>query len=122
MCQYQTLFYDDKVGYVIRCLHCENFQVGYGNVLINLYTPDFCDFVQWIKDCRIDDYSATDPSIKSIIIPTPCDGLKLFLSQRELKRITRHARYSRFRMAIPGNDSTFFPINRPNHQYTPNRL
>jgi hypothetical protein len=87
MCQYQTLFYDDKVGYVIRCLHCDNFQLGYGNVLINLHTPDFCDFVQWIKDCRIDDYGATDPSIKSIIIPTPCDGLKLFLSQRELKEL-----------------------------------
>lgn len=85
MCQYQTLFYDDKVGYVIRCLHCENFQVGYGNLLINLYTPDFCEFVQWIRDCPVDDYTAADPGIKSIIIPTPCEGLKLFLSQRELK-------------------------------------
>ncbi|MDF2187154.1 DUF6686 family protein [Paraflavitalea sp. CAU 1676] len=85
MCQYQTLFYDEKVGYVIRCMHCENFQIGYGNVLINLHTPDFHDFVEWIRDCPIDDYGATDPGIKSIIIPTPCDGLKLYLSQRELR-------------------------------------
>ena len=87
MCQYQTLFYDDKVGYVIRCLHCENFQVGYGNVLINLYTPDFYDFVQWIRDCCIEPPAHTDPTIKSIIIPTPCEGLKLFLSPRELKEL-----------------------------------
>jgi hypothetical protein len=87
MCQYQTLFYDDKVGYVIRCLHCENFQIGYGNVLVNLYTPDFTDFVQWIKDYRNDLQETADASVKSVIIPTPCDGLKLYLSQRELKEL-----------------------------------
>jgi hypothetical protein len=87
MCQYQTLFYDDKIGYVIRCLHCENFQIGYGNVLINLYTPDFYDFVQWIREYRVAQTCTTDPGIKSIIIPTPCEGLKLFLSHRELKEL-----------------------------------
>lgn len=85
MCQYQTLHYDDKVGYVIRCLHCENFQIGYGNLLINLHISDFIDFCQWIREYKTGpDENST---IKSIIIPTPCEGLKLFLSQRELKEL-----------------------------------
>lgn len=87
MCHYQTLFYDDKTGYVIRCLHCENFQVGYGNVLINLYMPDFYDFLQWIREYRAAETCTADPGIKSIIMPTPCEGLKLFLSHRELKEL-----------------------------------
>ncbi len=87
MCQYQTLFYDDKVGYVIRCMHCENFQIGFGNVLINLFRDDFEDFIAYIKGCRIEQYSNTESTIKSVIIPTPCEGLKLFLSQRELREL-----------------------------------
>lgn len=85
MCQYQTLYYDDKVGYVIRCVQCENFQIGYGNVLVNLETQDFADFCQWIRDYKTDPHE--NVTIKSIIIPTPCEGLKLFLSQRELKEM-----------------------------------
>lgn len=85
MCQYQTLYYDDQTGYVIRCLHCENFQVGFGNLLINLESADFQDFFAWLKNCRQDAYATADQTIKSIIIPTPCEGLKLYLSPRELK-------------------------------------
>lgn len=87
MCQYQTLYYDDKTGYVIRCMHCENFQVGFGNVLINLHLHDFHDLCDWIKTYRAEHVSTESSTIKSIIIPTPCDGLKLFLSPRELQEL-----------------------------------
>lgn len=89
MCQYQTLYYDDKVGYVIRCVHCENFQIGFGNVLVNLHKSDFADFCAWIKGCKAEHQGVEESTIKSIIIPTPCDGLKLFLSHRELSELHR---------------------------------
>ena len=90
MCRHQTLYYDDNTGYVIRCMKCENFQVGYGNVLITLNATDFASlrncvdnaiaYHQYNDDLYIDS--------KSIFIPTPCDGLKLLLTQKELKALS----------------------------------
>ena len=40
-----------------------------------------------IREYRGAQAPITDPTFKSIIIPTPCEGLKLFLSHRELQEL-----------------------------------
>ncbi|RYG01320.1 MAG: hypothetical protein EOO02_13015 [Chitinophagaceae bacterium] len=84
MCQYQTLYHKDSVGYVIRCLQCERFQVGYGSVIISFELQDFMLFCKKVLDIRQNHYPLNDPYLKTMMIPTPCEGLQLFLSQREL--------------------------------------
>ncbi len=87
MCNYQHLFHDDKTGYVIRCEACGHFQVCFGNVLITLGEAAFRDFCFWISRWREEQSYAEDMYVKSVVIPTPCDGMKLLLSKRELHEL-----------------------------------
>lgn len=86
MCSYQTLYHSDKSGYVVRCNECENIQVGFGNLMLTVNESEFDSFRVWLKK-MLDEQSATDikETIRCIVIPTPCDGIKLLLSLRELR-------------------------------------
>jgi hypothetical protein len=84
MCQYQTLFHKDSVGYVIRCTQCERFQLGYGSVMISFEINEFFSFSQKVREVKQHHYPADDIYLKTVMLATPFDGLQLFLSQREL--------------------------------------
>ena len=84
MCQYQTLYHNDSVGYVIRCTGCDRLQMGYGSVMITFGTEDFRRFCRKIMDLKEKHVPQQKPDLKSMIIPTPCEGMRFFLSEREL--------------------------------------
>lgn len=85
MCNYQTLFHDDNTGYVVRCAECEKIQMGYGNLMITFSTEDFTSFRWWLKKIKDDVHPSQRETVRSIVIPTPCEGMKLLLSLRELR-------------------------------------
>ncbi|MFT3826796.1 MAG: hypothetical protein QM731_22930 [Chitinophagaceae bacterium] len=87
MCTYQHLFHDDKTGYVIRCAACGHFQVCFGNVLVTFGEAAFRDFCFWISRWREEQYPAEDMDVKAVVIPTPCEGMRLLLSVRELDQL-----------------------------------
>lgn len=84
MCHYQTLYHDDTTGYIVRCPECEKIQVGYNNLVITFSTEDLESFCWWIKKIKDDCDPAQNERLRSIVIPTPCEGIKLLLSLREL--------------------------------------
>jgi len=84
MCNYQTLFHDDNTGYIVRCNECEKIQMGYGNLVITFGQEDFDAFHVWIRRVRSEQDPQMNPTIRCIMIPTPCEGMKLLLSVREL--------------------------------------
>lgn len=86
MCSYQTLFHHDNAGYVVRCNECENIQIGFGNLMLTVSEKEFESFRSWLKKI-MDEQSGTDlkETIRCIVIPTPCEGIKLLLSLRELR-------------------------------------
>jgi hypothetical protein len=84
MCQYQTLYHQDSVGYVIRCTQCERLQLGYGSVMISFEIEDFLYFSKKVMEIKQNHYPMEDIYLKTMMIPTPFEGLQLFLSQREL--------------------------------------
>lgn len=84
MCQYQTLYHHDDTGYVVRCNECEKIQLGYGNLMVTFSTDDFASFRWWIRKIKEEQQPAQNPTLRCIVIPTPCDGMKLLLSMREL--------------------------------------
>ncbi|HVX48554.1 MAG TPA: DUF6686 family protein [Chitinophagaceae bacterium] len=87
MCSYQTLYYNQSGGYIIRCLQCNNIQLAFGNVAITLPGTEFPAFFDLIKKFA-GNLSSTDVvHSKTIYIPTPCDGIKLLLSHTELKEL-----------------------------------
>lgn len=87
MCHYKTLYYDNNCGYIIHCMECDHIQIGYGNILITFHIGDFGSFRQWLRHVENSQTIPEDSSeyhIKSIVVPTPCEGLKLLLSAKEL--------------------------------------
>lgn len=87
MCSYQTLFHNDEAGYVIHCLGCNSVQIAFGNVMLTWHRDDFsgfCHYIQKMIDELPQDYR---PNHKSIVIPFPCDGIKVLVSPRELQEL-----------------------------------
>lgn len=87
MCHFKTLYYDNNNGYIIHCMECDHIQIGYGNILITFHVNEFGTFRNWLK--RVESGQtypehSTEYHIKSIVVPTPCEGLKLLLSVKEL--------------------------------------
>lgn len=85
MCHYQTLFHDDHTGYVVRCCECEKIQVGYTNLVITFSLSDFKEFRWWLKKIKDDYHSSPDDRVRCVVIPTPCEGMKILVSARELR-------------------------------------
>jgi len=84
MCHYQTLYHDDRTGYVVRCPECEKIQIGYSNLVLTFSVEDFELFHRWLKKVRDEHYPAGNERVRNIVIPTPCEGMKLLLSMQEL--------------------------------------
>jgi uncharacterized protein DUF6686 len=85
MCSYQTLYHSDKSGYIIRCEECEKIQIAYSNLVVTFEITDFDAFrtmIEKIKNGRHP--GAGSPALRSIMIPLPCQGIQLLLSDNEL--------------------------------------
>lgn len=85
MCHYQTLFHNDNIGYVVRCPECEKIQIGWGNLMVTFGRQDFDDFRWWLKTIKKEQSPCQSPTLRCIVMPTPCEGMKLLLSKRELE-------------------------------------
>ncbi|WP_276503099.1 DUF6686 family protein [Terrimonas pollutisoli] len=85
MCSYQTLYHDDVIGYVVRCYECEHIQMGYGNLMLTINTSAFNSFRSLLKKIMCEQSSDQKETLRCIVVPTPCEGIKLLLSLRELK-------------------------------------
>lgn len=84
MCQYQTLFHDADTGYVIRCKACDRIQVGFANLLLTFREEDLAPFLRWIHRIRNEQQSGLNSVVRSIVIPSPCEGVSLLLNLQEL--------------------------------------
>jgi hypothetical protein len=87
MCSYQTLFHSDKSGYIIRCEKCAKIQVAYGNLVMTFERNDFDTFHAWIKKIYEGQQTSLSPAVRCIMIPSPCQGMRLLLSYNELKEL-----------------------------------
>ncbi len=87
MCRYQTLYYQDGVGYIVRCAACNNFQLAYGNMVITLTAVDFKQlnvFVQKVRETHAIDIAQLQ---QPVAIPTPYEGIKLLLSGKDIDQM-----------------------------------
>lgn len=84
MCHYSTLFHEDRIGYVVHCPECGKIQVGYGNLVFTFSMEDFESFCWWLHKIKADLHPSQHEGMRNIVIPTPCEGMKLLLSRREL--------------------------------------
>lgn len=94
MCTHQTLSYDSTYGYIISCTRCNHLQLAFGCMLINFRREEFRGFQKVINEIMEDFRDCMESAVKTITIPTPCEGLAMFLSPMEigiLQRIVEEA-------------------------------
>ena len=87
MCSYQTLYHNDKTGYAVRCEECEKIQLAYSNLVVTFEKDDFELFCAWIKKIRANQSPLGSQTVRSIMIPSPCQGIQLLLSYNELNEL-----------------------------------
>jgi hypothetical protein len=87
MCRYQTLYHNDKTGFAIRCEECMKIQVAYSNLVITFEREDFDRFHSWVKKINANQCAPVSPAVRSIMIPSPCQGIQLLLSYNELNEL-----------------------------------
>ena len=89
MCSFQTLFQDDHIGYVVHCRECKKIQLGFGNLMLTINANEFESFHNFLKGLLSEQREAQYHTARCIFIPTPCEGLRLLLSRRELQSFDR---------------------------------
>lgn len=85
MCHFKVWFHDEDKGYVMQCLQCHKIQIGYGMLSLNFEMQAFDRFRRDIAGYFSGASSRRCPMhVKSMLIPTPCEGMNLLLSYKEL--------------------------------------
>ena len=88
MCYHETLYHDNEKGYIIHCLYCKHIQLGFGNIAITFCKDEFLRFQQSMARVHAGlSAAAADSPLKNITLPTPCEGINLLLSPRELNQL-----------------------------------
>lgn len=85
MCQHQTLYYQENTGYVLKCQSCNKIQVGFNVLSATFDRAGFQKFRQQVVKTHDGRQEGMNRDVKSILIPTPCEGLNLLLSVGELE-------------------------------------
>lgn len=87
MCNYQHLYYKEKVGYVSMCVSCENLHIAYGTILLSLPKGVLADFQQLLDALSWDFKNVSDPYARQIYIPMPGEAIGFFLNRNELSEL-----------------------------------
>lgn len=87
MCSYQTLYHHDRTGYIIRCEECNKIQMAYSNLVITFEREAFDTFYSWVKKIRANQQMPVSPAVRSIMIPSPGQGIQLLVSYNELNEL-----------------------------------
>jgi hypothetical protein len=87
MCQHQALYHKENTGYVVKCPSCNKIQIGYGIVSITFDVTGFENFRYNIENTFCRRQPEMDRHVKSVVIPSPCEGINLLLSLEELETL-----------------------------------
>ena len=85
MCEFQSLYFNDD-GYVVRCRHCEHYQLAFGSTMLTLEQKDFEAICKMVKDKSSEEDFSFPKHSKCVVIPTPYYGLYMLLTKNEANR------------------------------------
>ncbi|RAJ06572.1 hypothetical protein LX64_01699 [Chitinophaga skermanii] len=83
MCEFNHWYYEDD-GYVVQCIHCGTFQIGFESTLLTLSHSEYAAFKRMVDANVLNLKPACEAHRKSIVLPTPSYHVHLMLSENEL--------------------------------------
>ena len=86
MCKFQSLYFEDD-GYVVRCNHCRNFQVGFSSTMLTLSEKEYKYFHTQLNHKCIEAAQDLPAHCKVIILKTPSPGICMMLTCKEARRL-----------------------------------
>ena len=102
MCNYQTWFHDNSIGYVVECSQCRKIQTGFGNLMVTFSKEDFEKFRAYLMTAVENRQPNADRKIKSIAIRTATEGICFLLSEDELMGLQQMIEYADTEMKTAG--------------------
>jgi hypothetical protein len=102
MCNYQTWFHDNEIGYVVECNSCRKIQAAFGNLMVTFSNEDFEKFRSYLLTVVNNRQSNTDRKIKSVAIRTASEGICFLLSEDELLGLQQMIEYADTEMKTAG--------------------
>lgn len=87
VCAFESLYHHPDMGYVLRCKECDHLQLAFGNIVLTLQKPDFPSFMSWLKEIEEEHQGEEDCLVKNILLPTPCEGMRMMFSLVELRKL-----------------------------------
>jgi hypothetical protein len=87
MCQFHTWFHDAEAGYVTECLHCQKIQVCFGNIVATFRYEQFDQLRTYVGYVWESYQPLQNNNAKSVVLQTPCEGLHILLTERELNQL-----------------------------------
>ncbi len=87
MCAFESLYHQTDTGYVLRCSACNHLQVAFGNIVLTLREKDYPAFVSWLREIEEEHADEEDHLLKNIVLPTPCEGMRMMFSLTELQKL-----------------------------------
>lgn len=86
MCEFQSLYHNND-GYVVRCNICGHYQLGFASTLLTLTKNDFTTLCEIVDHKITTKISYENENSKSILIPTPYQGVRILLTRAELQQL-----------------------------------
>lgn len=86
MCNFKNWYYDDN-GYVVQCLACNFYRMGFGSTLLTLTEKDYQFFFKLVCNTKEAHIAMHDVGIKCILLPTPCKSIHIMLNETELNEL-----------------------------------
>ncbi len=86
MCHFKNCYAGEN-GYIIQCEDCQHFQVGFGTTVLTLNAYDFQAFLGIVAYKKEHHQPMQDPTIRCIVLPTPCSSVHLIFSEKELDNL-----------------------------------
>ena len=87
MCGFQYL-YNGEDGYVVRCRDCGHYQLAFASVMLTFTEDEFRLFGKLVKHKYDSAHDALTESSKSVVLPTPAQGISILLTKKEAARLS----------------------------------
>jgi len=85
-CQYNTL-HNGEEGYVVKCCHCNGYQMAFGNIMLNLLPEEFKALLDYVALKNKSFQKIDERHSKLIHIPTDSRKVGLVFTPEEITKL-----------------------------------
>ena len=99
MCHYKTIS-NNSFGCLIQCKNCEQFHLGFGNIVLILSSDEFIRFTDQVHNIHAMHYAEKSESNEKIYMHTDNSKMVLAFTHKEWIKLYQLLEESRFMLSV----------------------